>query len=193
MEGPLSDDHQAVANIVVTEKEEFAVRLIQRVYRQHRRRQKLRLERSTLEAERSAIFDACLKCAGASGLARGFYRLLYLGPLPHLFLALDKGITIATSVKSATKIPGRLRKEGHERLEELGRQRSEISSILKQGHELRRKLSPDSLFHKNRDVGALKDAVLRVKEFLHRIPGDALGVQEVVDAELNLAYKAIVT
>ncbi|KIK18633.1 hypothetical protein PISMIDRAFT_109068 [Pisolithus microcarpus 441] len=193
VEGPLSDDHRGVANIIVTEKEADAVRLIQRVYRQHLRRQKLRLERSTLEAERSAIFAACLKRARASGLARGFYRLLYLGPLPHLLLALNKGIAIATSVKSTTKIPGRLRREGHERLEELGRQRSEISSILEQGYELRKKLSPDSLFHKNRDVGALKNAVLQVKEFLHRIPGDAMGVPGEVDAELNVAYKAVVT
>ncbi|KAI6137063.1 hypothetical protein F5141DRAFT_66140 [Pisolithus sp. B1] len=193
VEGSLSDDQRPVANFVVSEKEESAVRLIQGVYRQHCRRQKRRLERSTLEAERSAIFAACLKRARASGLARGIYRLLYLGPLPHLLLALNKGIAIATSVKATTKIPGRLRREGHEHLEELARQRTEISSTLKRGYELRKKLSPDSLFHKNCDVEALKDAVLQVKEFLRRIPGTAMGVPEELDIELSVAYKAVVT
>ncbi|KAI6011658.1 hypothetical protein BKA83DRAFT_4482953 [Pisolithus microcarpus] len=73
--------------------------------------------------------------------------------LPHLLLALKKGISIATFVKATTKIPGLLLREGHERLEELGRQRSEISI-----------LSPDSQFHKNRDIAALKDAVPQKKE-----------------------------
>ncbi|KAI6021001.1 hypothetical protein BKA83DRAFT_14200 [Pisolithus microcarpus] len=183
------DDDQAVPTVNATKEEESAARLIQQVYHQHCQKQKRRLERSTLEAERSAIFAACLKHAQASAFPRGFYRLLYLGPLPHLLLALKKGISIATFVKATTKIPGLLLREGHERLEELGRQRSEISSTLKQGHELLRILSPDSQFHKNRDIGALKDAVLQVKEFLHRIPGGTRGAPE----ELNIAYKAIVT
>ncbi|KAI6165390.1 hypothetical protein EDD17DRAFT_225914 [Pisolithus thermaeus] len=183
------DDDQAVPTVNATKEQESAARLIQQVYHQHCQRQKRRLERSTIEAERSAIFAACLKHAQASAFPRGFYRLLYLGPLPHLLLALKKGISIATFVKATTKIPGLLLREGHERLEELGRQRSEISSTLKQGHELLRNLSPDSQFHKNRDIGALKDAVLQVKDFLHKIPGSTRGAPE----ELNIAYKAIVT
>ncbi|KAI6128736.1 hypothetical protein EDD16DRAFT_1739250 [Pisolithus croceorrhizus] len=143
-------------NVAATDEEESAARLIQRVFRQHCRKQKRQLRRSTLEAERSAIFAACLKHAQASAFPRGFYRLLYLGPLPHLLLALKKGISIATLVKATTKIPGPLLRESHERLEELGRQRSQISSTLKQGQELLKTLSPDSQFHKNRNIGALK-------------------------------------
>ncbi|KAI6046365.1 hypothetical protein EDC04DRAFT_2598161 [Pisolithus marmoratus] len=179
----------AAQNVTAAGKEESAARLIQRIYRQHRQKQKRLLERTTLEAESSAIFVSCLKHARASGLARGFYRLLYLGPLPHLLLVLNKGITIATSVKATTKIPGRLLSEGHEHLEELGRQRSEISSTLKQGRELRKKLSPDSVFHKNSDVSALVNMVMQVKEFLHRIPGEA---PEELNTELGIAFKAIV-
>ncbi|KAI5986328.1 hypothetical protein EDD15DRAFT_2373322 [Pisolithus albus] len=189
VEAPLADDNQAVPNIAGTDEGESAACLIQRVYRQHYRKQKQQLKRSTLEAERSAIFAACLKHAQASAFPRGFYRLLYLGPLPHLLLALKKGISIATSVKAKIKIPGVLLREGYERLQELGRQRSEISSTLKQGQELLKTLSPDSQFHKNRDISALKDAVLQVKEFLRRIPGGTRGPLE----ELNIAYKAIVT
>ncbi|KAI6140538.1 hypothetical protein BKA82DRAFT_4212657 [Pisolithus tinctorius] len=180
--GRFSDDNQKRL------EEESAAGLIQRVYRQHREKQRRLLERPTLEAERSAIYATCLKHAQDTGFAPGFYRLLYLGPLPHLLLALKKGIIMATFVRDTTKIPGLLLKEGHEHLEELGRNRSEISWTLKQGHELLKKLSPDSQFHKNRDIGALKDAVLQVKEFLHRIPGGARGSPE----ELNIAYKAIV-
>ncbi|KAI6022556.1 hypothetical protein EDC04DRAFT_2900836 [Pisolithus marmoratus] len=184
-----ADDDEAIPAIVATDEEVSAVHLIQRVYRQYRQKQKGRLKRTALEAEKSALFSACLKHAQACRFAPGFYSLLYLGPLPHLLLALKKGINTATSIRNVTKIPTLLLREGHECLEELGRKRSEISSILKQGHDLLKKLSPDSQFHKNRDIGALKDAVLQVKAFLHRIPGGERGAAE----ELNVAYKAIVT
>ncbi|KAI6128740.1 hypothetical protein EDD16DRAFT_1739281 [Pisolithus croceorrhizus] len=189
MEGPPLDDNQAVAAVVAADEEVSAARLIQRVYRQHHQKQKRRLKKTTLEKERSALFAACLKHAQAPDFAPGFYRLLYLGPLPHLLLALKKGIDTATSARNMTKIPAMLLQEGHERLEEMGRKRNEISSTLKQGHELLKRLSPDSDFHKNRDIDNLKDAVLQVKEFLHRVPGGARGAPE----ELNVAYKAIVT
>lgn len=185
VEGTPSDNGQAIAAV---NEEESAARWIQRVYRRYRQKQKQWLERTTLEAERSAIFINCLKHVQTRGFARGLYRLLYLGPLPHLLLALKKGISFATSVKATTKIPGLLSREGHERLEELGRQSSEISSTLKQGRELLKTLSPDSQFHKSRNVGALKHAVLQVEEFLHRIPGGASGAPE----ELDIARKAIV-
>ncbi|KAI6022561.1 hypothetical protein EDC04DRAFT_334245 [Pisolithus marmoratus] len=192
-EGPLSDNDKAVLNISATREEESAVCLIQRVYRQHRQKQKRQLERSTLEAERSAMFAVCLQHAQCPGFARGFYRLLYLGPLPHLLLALKKGLATARLFRTKTKIPELLLREGHARLEELGRQGSEILSTLKQGHELWKKLSPDSPLHKNHDIDALKDAVLQVKNFLQRIPGDATGALEELNAELSIAYKAIVT
>ncbi|KAI6022543.1 hypothetical protein BKA83DRAFT_1216703 [Pisolithus microcarpus] len=187
-EDPSPDDDLAVPAVVAADEEVSAARLIQRVFRQHRQKQKWRLKKTTLEKERSALFAACLKHAQASDVAPGFYRLLYLGPLPHLLLALKKGIDIATSVRNVTKIPQLLLQEGHERLEEMGRKRSEISSILKQGHELWKRLSPDSDFHKNRDISDLKNAVLQVKEFLQRVPGGARGAPE----ELSIAYKAIV-
>ncbi|KAI6011661.1 hypothetical protein BKA83DRAFT_630943 [Pisolithus microcarpus] len=185
VEGTLSDSDQAIAAM---NGEESAARLIQRVYRRYRQKQRQWLERTTLEAERSAVFVTCLKHTQTCGLARGLYRLLYLGPLPHLLLALKKGISIATFIRATTKIPGLLSTEGHERLEELGRQRSEISTTLKRGQELQKTLSPDSQFHKNHSIGALKHAVLQVEEFLHRIPGGAGGAPE----ELDIARKAIV-
>ncbi|KAI6022560.1 hypothetical protein EDC04DRAFT_2606960 [Pisolithus marmoratus] len=159
VEDPSLDDDRAARAVIATEEEGSAARLIQQVYHQYRHKQKRQLGRSTLEAERSA------------------------------YISLKKGIFMASFVKATTKIPGLLLREGHERLEELGRQRSEISSTLKLGHDLLKKLNPDSQFHKSRDIGALKDAVLQVKEFIHRIPGGARGAPE----ELNIAYKAIVT
>ncbi|KAI5983593.1 hypothetical protein EDD15DRAFT_2487286 [Pisolithus albus] len=186
VEGTLFDNDQVIAAM---NEEESAACLIQRAYRRYRQKQKQRSERTTLETERSAIFATCLKHAQTCGFTRGFYRLLYLGPLPHLLVALKKGISTAGFIKAKTKIPGLLLQEGHGRLEELGRQRSEISSTLKQGQDLLKALSPDSQFHKNRNIGDLKHAVLQVEEFLRRIPGDAGGAPE----ELAIARKAIVT
>ncbi|KAG6332615.1 hypothetical protein ID866_6474 [Astraeus odoratus] len=176
-----------------TELEESAACRIQQVYRryvQERERDQLRRsKRTSLEAERCTIFEMCLKHAQSSALKSGPYRIRFLGPLPHLLLALNKGIAIADALKAKTKIPGVLMTEGHERLEELGRQRSELSFLLKQGRDLRKKLGPESAFHDNRDMTALKHAIIQAKDFVQRIPACTKEVTE----ELNVALKAVVT
>ena len=106
-----------------SEEEEKEARKIQKAYRRY-----VRLRSShAVNAEIDVIFMACLKETQSAEWHAGYYNLLFLGPLPHLLVCLERGIALTHTAKAKTK--GLLNKESHERLEELGRQRSEIASV----------------------------------------------------------------
>jgi hypothetical protein len=105
-------------------EEEEAARKIQNAYRRYVRRRSSR----AVNAEIDAIFTTCLKETQSSEWRLGYYNFLFLGPLPHLLVCLERGITLTRAAKAKTK--GLLNKESHEKLEELGKQRSEIAFVL---------------------------------------------------------------
>ncbi|KAF9230368.1 hypothetical protein BU15DRAFT_69253, partial [Melanogaster broomeanus] len=162
-----------------------AARVIQGAYREYSKRL-CRPVRTGTTAERHAIFEACLKHVASWGWKLSPYRLLYLGPFPHMFLALERGMTTAHVLKARTK--ALLKVGGHERLEELGRRLSEITSLVKKGASLREKLDPGAPFHKERDIKALQRAVSEVKEFIQALRGGSSDTLQ----ELTIAYKGIV-
>lgn len=127
LEDDVNEIDQTVHVVHVSEEEVSAARRIQTAYRQRLRVLQYRSKMSTLEAEIHAIFRTCLKQVQLASWQSSPYRTLFLGPLPHLLLALEKGIASAEATKAKTKIPSLLLTQGHENLEELGRQRSELS------------------------------------------------------------------
>ncbi|KIJ60090.1 hypothetical protein HYDPIDRAFT_99369 [Hydnomerulius pinastri MD-312] len=184
---PVADEPDLIREHESTEEEVAAARTIQAAYRKyHKHRDHLARSIGTGDkAERNTIFIACLKNVVASKWQRSWYSLRYLWALPHIVLCLDKAITIAHKHKDKTK--GLLSKESHSRLEELGRQRSEINALLKDGRKLRKDIEPNAPIHQQRNEAALKKAVLDVKDFIHRLPTAAPELHE----ELNVAYKWI--
>jgi hypothetical protein len=164
-------------------EEEEAARKIQNAYRRYVRRRSSR----AVNAEIDAIFTTCLKETQSSEWRLGYYHFLFLGPLPHLLACLERGITLTRAAKAKTK--GLLNKESHEKLEELGKQRSEIAALLKNGSKLRRQLEPSSPAHRARDIEALKRGVSEVKEFMQRVPGN---MWQDMQSEFQMAYKGIV-
>jgi hypothetical protein len=103
-------------------EQEWAARRIQYAYRCH----VWHRSGSAVDAEIDAIFTACLKETQSSEWRPSYYRLLFLGPLPHLLACLEQGITLTHAAKAKTK---NLSGVSHEKLEELGRQRSELTSV----------------------------------------------------------------
>ncbi|KAG1764093.1 hypothetical protein EV702DRAFT_1283367 [Suillus placidus] len=165
-----------------TEEQVWAARRIQYAYRCHVWH---RLG-SAVDAEIDAIFITCLKEMQSSEWRPSYYRLLFLGPLPHLLACLEQGIALTYAAKAKTK--GLLDKVSHEKLEELGRQRSEITSLLKKGMKLRKQLEPSSPDHRTRNIDALKRAVLEVGEFIQKVPGSTKDMQ----TKFQMAHKGIV-
>ncbi|KAG2160214.1 uncharacterized protein EDB93DRAFT_1324636 [Suillus bovinus] len=163
-------------------EEEKAACNIQNAYRRYVRRRSSR----AVNAEIDAIFITCLKETQSSEWRPGYYSFLFLGPLPHLLVCLERGISLTHATKAKTK--GLFNKESHEKLEELGKQRSEIAALLRMGLRLRKQLEPSSPAHRARDIGALIHGVLEVKEFMQRVPGNMQDMQ----SDFQMAYKGIV-
>ncbi|KAH7926210.1 hypothetical protein BV22DRAFT_1063475 [Leucogyrophana mollusca] len=168
-----------------SEEETHAACVLQAIYRRRLDRRH-RSVRSGLAAERHAFFEECLKRVEATEWSSSYYRFLYLGPLPHLLVCLERGITITHDTKR--KIKGRLNKDTYDRIEELGKQRTELTSLRKQGERLRKALEPQALLHRSRDIEGLKGHVLEMKEFLQKLPGGAPELQQ----DYAIAYKGIV-
>ncbi|KAG2085197.1 uncharacterized protein F5147DRAFT_794237 [Suillus discolor] len=162
--------------------EEEAARYIQNAYRRYIRRRSSR----AVNAEIDAMFMTCLKETQSSEWRSGYYTFLFLGPLPHLLVCLGRGIALTHAAKAKTKVL--FNKESHEKLEELGQQRSEITALLKRGMRLRKQLEPSSSAHRARDIDALRSGVLEVYEFMKGVPGSMKDMQ----FDFQMAYKGIV-
>ncbi|KAG1881874.1 hypothetical protein C8R48DRAFT_682521 [Suillus tomentosus] len=162
--------------------EEDAARNIQNAYRRYVRRCSSR----AVNTEIDAIFMTCLKETQSPEWRSGYYSLLFLGPLPHLLVCLERGITLTRAAKTKTK--GLLNKESHEKLEELGKQRSGITTLLRKGLKLRKQLEPSSSAHRARDIDALRSGVLEVEEFMQGVPSSMKDMQ----SDFQMAYKGIV-
>ncbi|KAG0703072.1 hypothetical protein DFH29DRAFT_804090 [Suillus ampliporus] len=178
---PMGMDTEATDDLP-SEEENRAARKIQNAYRRYRKHR----SSPAVDAEIDAIFKTCLKETQSSGWRPGYYRLRFLGPLPHLLVCLERGIALTHVAKEKTK--RLLNKESHEKLEKLGRQMSEITVLLKKGLQLRKQLEPSSPDHHARDIRALQRAVLEVEEFIQRVPGNT----EDMRTQFQVAFKGIV-
>jgi hypothetical protein len=137
-----------------------------RMYRKHHEAQARAVGKGS-EAQRIAVYVACLRNVHASKWRKNSYRNLYLKALPYLVVCLDKVISIAHEFKKKTK--GLLAKGDHERLEELGKQMSNISALIKDGHKLRKMIEPNATMYREKERTAMRKAVVDVK-FSHQLP-----------------------
>jgi hypothetical protein len=99
-----------------SEMEVRAASLIQHVFRRvvrHRRG----ISQDALSVARAAHFTSCWQQAQEMSWPRRYYRLLFLGPLPHVLSCLDGVYTYVSSTKAKTK--KRLNVAQHEELEDL--------------------------------------------------------------------------
>ena len=101
-----------------SERELHAASTIQKFYRHmvSRRRQ---LAISGRPAARQRFFAKCLDHADNLGWQKNsYYRLLFLGPLPHFLVCVEAAEAAVSDQKKKAK--KRLQLESHEQLEELG-------------------------------------------------------------------------
>ncbi|KAG2050145.1 hypothetical protein BDR06DRAFT_974673 [Suillus hirtellus] len=84
---------------------------------------------------------------------------------------------IALTHAAKVKMKDLFNTESHEKLEQLGRQRSKII-----------KLEPSSPDHRTQDIDALKHTVLEVGEFIQKVPDSMMDMQ----AKFQMAYKGII-
>ncbi|KZP30395.1 P-loop containing nucleoside triphosphate hydrolase protein [Athelia psychrophila] len=115
---------------------------------------------------------------------RSQYRLMFLGPLPHLLLCLERAQSVAFHLKAAVK--KRLTGNNHKELEELQRQMSQASLLLKETLRLQKMLQAHASFHKTRDVSSLQ-VQARIAVALFR----DLSCAEELEEDISLAVQGL--
>jgi hypothetical protein len=110
-------------NLPPSAEQIHATRVIQTAYRkllECRRRS----TKSALESSRASFFDACLEESLKMEWPNGiYYRLLFLGPLPHVLVCLSAAHSWAIDIKARNK--KRLKVALHQELEEVGKRLTE--------------------------------------------------------------------
>jgi len=111
------------ANLPPSEEQIRATCVIQTAYRKLLRRRR-KLTKSTLEASRASFFEACLEESLKMEWLNGiYYRLLFLGPLPHVLVCLSAAHSWTIDTKARNK--KRLRVASHQELEDIGKRLTE--------------------------------------------------------------------
>ena len=111
------------ANLPPSEEQINATCVIQTAYRKLLRRRR-KSTKSTLEATRASFFDACLEESLKMEWPNGiYYRLLFLGPLPHVLVCLSAAHSWAIDTKARNK--KRLKVALHQELEDVGKRLTE--------------------------------------------------------------------
>lgn len=191
-------------NLPPSEEQINATRVIQTAYRKLLRRRR-KSTKSTLEATRASFFDACLAESLKMEWPNGtYYRLLFLGPLPHVLVCLSAAHSWAIDTKARNK--KRLKVALHQELEDVGKRLTEhtyglvlilfcchsqyfFRKIIKGLQCLQEALKPQSELHRKREVETLKSLVLEVESFLANI---AHAVVRDVKDDMAMAIKGIV-
>lgn len=192
------------ANLLPSEEQINATRIIQTAYRKLMRRRR-KSTKSPLEATRASFFDACLEESLKMEWPNGiYYRLLFLGPLPHVLVCLSAAHSWAIDTKARNK--KRLKVALHQELEDVGKRLTEhtyglvlilscrhseyfFRKIIKDLQCLQEALKPQSELHRKREVETLKSLVLEVESFLANIAHTV--VRDVKD-DMAMAIKGIV-
>jgi hypothetical protein len=123
METGISNTSPDMPQVVVkpvdpSEDERKAASIIQSAYARTLLRRR-RAPKTGLLAARSRLYLACLhRAQNMVWKENSYYRLLFLGPLPHILLCLEIALSAPSTRKTAVK--KRLLVNKHEELEELG-------------------------------------------------------------------------
>ena len=191
------------ANLPPSEEQINATLTFQTAYRKLLKRRR-KSTKSTLEATRASFFDACLEESLKMEWPNGiYYRLLFLGPLPHVLVCLSAAHSWAIDTKARNK--KRLKVALHQELEDVGKRLTEhtyalvliqfschsqyLRKIIKDLQRLQEALKPQSELHRKREVETLKSLVLEVESFLANI---AHTVARDVEDDMAMAIKGIV-
>lgn len=163
-----------------------AARVFQVAYRKAMSRRR-KMVKTAAEASRASLFDACLAESRTMEWPHNYYRLLFLGPLPHVLVCISGVQSYVVAAKEKAK--KRWSRASHQELEDIGKRRTELNGIFRDAQRLYKALQPQSELHRRRDLTELKTRVLEVEMLHGRVPP---GACRDVREDLDLALKAIV-
>lgn len=101
-----------------------AARVFQVAYRRAMSRRR-KMVKTAAEASRASLFDACLAESKTMEWPHNYYRLLFLGPLPHILVCLGGVQSYAAGAKETAK--KRWSMASHQELEDIGKRMTELT------------------------------------------------------------------
>ncbi|GJE94234.1 hypothetical protein PsYK624_104020 [Phanerochaete sordida] len=139
-----------------------------------------------LRARHFATFLAQAQVMQWSGPLRSFYRKLYLGPLPHILIALQSAERALHGKKGS--VTARLKDVPHLELEGIRAEVQQIDELSRTAVDLQEKLGPRSHVHREADVDGLRELVKSAETFLSIIPAD---MDPFWEEDLSIGIKGI--
>ncbi|KII86508.1 hypothetical protein PLICRDRAFT_44106 [Plicaturopsis crispa FD-325 SS-3] len=182
MEAPLPSSNVSLTEKPPSPEEIKAARIIERTYHQYVSR-RTRATANGLAGTRFIIWNDCYQESQKMDWPHRYYRILFLGALPHVLVCLQ---TLQARVHaSKAKVKRRMSKAQHIELEELMTLQTEVSTLFQAVNKLQKALDPKSSLHCRRDLGQLKMHVCKVQELCqHPILGHV--VQQELQHDLKI-------
>lgn len=185
--------------VIASEAEISASSLIQRAFRRYQ------LRRNRTLKGRESIFHDYLLEAEKLEWPRRYYRMLFLGPIPHALYCVNGIREHIQADKDKTK--KKLQHTQHQELEDSMNRLKNIKwatidradcfvlnvplfsrPVLQRAERLRKLLAPTSDLHRERDLERLEEAIRELRALVDKQPEDWRDLRE----DAYLAYKGIV-
>ncbi|KAI0327262.1 hypothetical protein GY45DRAFT_1428013 [Cubamyces sp. BRFM 1775] len=170
-----------------TEREVNAAKAIASAYQRHLAQVRLR-KTTPKEEKRRRVFASFLEQSQKMQWPYAYYRMLYQGPIPHLYIVADGIKNHLHEAKSAAK--KRFNFAKHLELEAVSTALTQTRRLFNEVETLCKALAPTAKVHKSRDLEALKQLTRQVDEHLrHR--GLPAKVVEEWQKDMKIAMKGI--
>ncbi|KAI0369978.1 hypothetical protein BV20DRAFT_945276 [Pilatotrama ljubarskyi] len=181
------DAEQAnVAPAAPTQEELAAAKAIAEAYQRYAARTRLRKVKPK-EEKRRRVFGTFQAEAQKMNWPHTYYRLLYQGPIPHLFIVTEGMKSHLYDAKNNAK--KRLNFVKHLELENVQSTLTQTIRLFKEAEKLHKSLGPAADVHKARDLEALKGYALQAEELMRTLPP---AVSEEWRDDMKIALKGIV-
>jgi hypothetical protein len=187
-----------------SQEEERCARYIQVQYRRYLRAKQI--SGTSQDAARKIYFEQCSKQALNMHFHHRFYRMLFLGPLAHALLCVDRAQQSIFAAKKKAK--SHLLDMKHEYLEDIrarqtksrvSRQRRGYAPLrffpanllFRRARNLQAQIDPKSQMHERGSVQALRSCIIDLQNLIDELPsGMRLGVDVEDDFEMMIKVRA---
>ncbi|KAI0757675.1 hypothetical protein C8Q80DRAFT_1134839, partial [Daedaleopsis nitida] len=181
------DAGQSIAAPVAATAEELAAaETILTVYRQYVARTRVR-PKNTAEATRRRIFSAFSSEGQKMQWPHRYYRMLYLGPIPHLYIAVEHMKNHLHEARSVAR--KKFNVVQHLELESVQSSLTQMNRLFKEALKLHEELAPTAEIHKDRDLEKLKALTVQADALIKGLPAATThGWEE----DMKIGWRALV-
>ncbi|TBU42438.1 hypothetical protein BD309DRAFT_866309 [Dichomitus squalens] len=183
----IDSDYTTAAPTAPTVEEIAAAKTIAEAYRRYVSQKQKRVKRKSSEEIRRRIFASFLAEAEKMDWPHRYYRMLFLGPIPHLYIVVESMKNHLHDARSEAK--KRFNIVQHLELEKVQSSLTQLNQSFKVAVALDQALAPASELHKRRDLDKLKAHVSEVEALMRSLPTAINGKWE---SDMQIALRGIV-